>query len=125
MKKINYCLILIMILLIFGCDYQIQNSKNKQQVRELSIVDNDFQSFLLSSSGMGDLARKSSLIDIYYNYVENEDYSAYEVFIDYDKQSFIGIYMDSKTIEKIKKYMVMNRCPHQFTLIVLLVLKVC
>lgn len=101
MKKILLLINMILFFFLFGCDFQIQTKKNKQYIHDSSFVEIDFQSFLLNDSGMGDLARSPSLIDIYYNFVENEVYSLYEVFIDYDKQTFIGIYMDNKTINKI------------------------
>lgn len=101
MKKILLLIDMIIFLMLVGCDFQIQTKNNKQYIHESLFVEDDLQSFLLSSSGMGDQARNASLIDIYYNFAENEYCSAYEVFIDYDKQTFIGIYMDNKTIKKI------------------------
>lgn len=94
---------MIICLLLFGCDYQVQTKKNKQQEYELSVVDDDFQSFLLNDSGSSDPQPSASLIDVYYNYLTYENYSTYEVYVDYKKQTFIGIYLEQITIDKINE----------------------
>lgn len=101
MKKVFIALILIIIFMLCSCDFQGQINKNKQQLYELSIVDSDIQAVLLSREGMGDQPMPRTMIDFYRDFNNYDNISLYEAYLNYNETTYLGIYMDNKTIKKL------------------------
>ena len=106
MKKVFIVVIIMMLFLVCSCDYQIKTKK--QQIFEVSVLDADSQITQFSVGGEAQPPRKKQLVDYYYKSATGEDTYLYEVYIDDTDHTYIGIYMDKRTIKKMdslkKKY---------------------
>lgn len=93
--------------MLFGCDYKIQTKK--PQTFEVSILDVDSQIMLFSVGSEAEPLRKQQLVDYYYKSATDKDTYLYEIYIDDTDLTYIGIYMDKRTIKKMdslkKKYL--------------------